>query len=593
MKYLKYICISITALCFANESLACWEPWYTANGYYMYRVKDVKPEPVLKVDANYPSSGRNCKAWQALTSKSIPLEDIYQVVYTMTLEEFEAVYDKKEITYKNRFTEWITKKDTAILDFLLLAKTNEYIRLTRNSRWYYPSMKIGARMTIEEVVDKSLQAKDARLRDRYLLQAVRALYTLSRYTECVDLWNSEVSLWPENNLMRQLIRPYVAGAEFHVNITSTEKAIDYFAQIGDVRSMLYCAGRGGELLSLSTIDALDLVCQYAPNIGYVAETLQSFVHSLEPTGEYAEKEPFEETTEVAKLYALCLKMGENKECDNPAMWYYTAAFLENLRGDMNKASYLLGLAEKSKSSEFISESVKVMRMYLDAKTQPYNSAYESRLFAQLKWLDSKIVKCIDDDVRTETACGYKLFCNRSYYYWNDMMRRILLAEICPRMVKGGNYTRALQLANMADNRLLGVVNRRARYDCYGRVSGFYTISQYRYSGNFNGHDYRNYFFEMIDSLGVNVAIKYVQNVQKPKSDFDRYLNSRGYTGGDYLNDIVGTQCLRNMRYKEAVAYLGKVSAAYKNHLNVSMRFDPFSIEQKKIKPVAEFRYDFA
>ena len=79
----------------------------------------------------------------------------------------------------------------------------------------------------------------------------------------------------------------------------------------------------------------------------------------------------------------------------------------------------------------------------------------------------------------------------------------------------------------------------------------------------------NSFFEMIDSLGVNAAIRYVQNVRKPVSKFDRYLNTRSYTNSDYLNDIVGTQCLRNMRYKEAVEYLGAVSGTYKSHLNIS------------------------
>ena len=59
-------------------------------------------------------------------------------------------------------------------------------------------------------------------------------------------------------------------------------------------------------------------------------------------------------------------------------------------------------------------------------------------------------------------------------------------------------------------------------------------------------------------------------VRKPVSELDRYLNTRGYIGSDYLNDIVGTQCLRNMRYKEAVEYLGAVSKAYQKHLNVYM-----------------------
>lgn len=126
---------------------------------------------------------------------------------------------------------------------------------------------------------------------------------------------------------------------------------------------------------------------------------------------------------------------------------------------------------------------------------PYDSYYENRLFTQLKWLDLKIQSNIDDKVRYETARGYMLFNCESYYYWNDMMRRILLAEVCPRMIKSGKTTRALQLANMADNRLLNLVNRHEIYDwSEDKVVHYYTMSSYRYSTNFNSHDYSNHFF---------------------------------------------------------------------------------------------------
>jgi hypothetical protein len=260
----------------------------------------------------------------------------------------------------------------------------------------------------------------------------------------------------------------------------------------------------------------------------------------------------------------------------------------------------LDLAEKSKSSDYIKESIQVFRIYLDAKLQPYNSAYEDRLFTQLKWLDSKICNNITEDVRRETAKGDMLVKGESYYYWNDMLRRILLAEVCPRMIKAGETTRALQLANMADNRLLNLVNKKELYDWVEvndeyeyKAVGSFTMSAYRYSIQYNEHDYRNHFFEMIDSLGVNAAIRYVENVQRPKSNFDQFLNARGYVGNDYLNDIVGTQCLRNMRYADAIKYLGAISEAYKNHHNVYMKFEPFCFDIKPIKMTSDFRYNFA
>ena len=207
-------------------------------------------------------------------------------------------------------------------------------------------------------------------------------------------------------------------------------------------------------------------------------------------------------------------MANNASCDDPAMWYYTAAFIMELKGDVVSASHLLGLAEKSKSSAFIADSVKVFRIYLDAKLLPYNAAYENKLFAQLKWLDAKVVSGIDDEVRRNTA---HIYTNKSHYYWSDMMRRILLVEVCPRMIKAGKTTRALQLANMADNRKLGLVDKIEIYDyvdvgdewVYQPVES-YTMEEYRYSYNDNLFDYNNSFFEMIDSLGANSAKRYLR-----------------------------------------------------------------------------------
>lgn len=595
MKLPKYIAISIALITVASEASACWGPWDTPDGCYMYRVSEPASVPSMNIKGCTPAIAQNCEEWQSLTSETIPLEDIYEVVYKMPLEEFEIMCYTREIIYTNKFAEWITKYDIAIMEFLLLAKTNEHIRVERNSRWYYPSMKVvGERMTIEEIAQKALETRDERLRDRYLLQAIRALFSLSRYEECIALWRDEVSHLPKDNLMRQLIYPYIAGAEFRVN--GSTRAMIYFAELGDISSMLYCAGRTGE--KLSVVDAIDLVCQYAPNSPYIAQTLQKYVRSIEPLGEYLCEDECSVDEDVEKLYSLCLQMANNASCDDPAMWYYTAAFIMDLKGDAVSASHLLGLAEKSKSSAFIADSVKVFRIYLDAKLLPYNAAYENKLFAQLKWLDAKVVSGIDDEVRRNTA---HIYTNKSHYYWSDMMRRILLVEVCPRMIKAGKTTRALQLANMADNRKLGLVDKIEIYDyvdvgdewVYQPVES-YTMEEYRYSYNDNMFDYNNSFFEMIDSLGVDVAVRYVDNVRSSKAEFDSYLNARSYTNSDYLDDIVGTQYLRNMRYREAVEYLGRVDKKYYRwHSNVYMDCDPFSIERREIKYKADFRYDFA
>lgn len=608
MKSLRYLLISVVALFITSGALACWSEWYGPKGYYMYRVYPLNSEPDVGIDGwCYPGAGRNCSGWQKLTSSTIPLKDIYDVVYKMSIEDFEKIYVNRKAKYDNKFVEWITKKDAAILDFLLLAKTNEHIRLKVNSRWYYPTMNIDARMSLEEVAERSLSAKDARLRDRYLLQAVRALFSMQRYEECVALWEGEVSKLPVDNQMRELIYPYIAGAEYRLG--RLDRAMECFAQIGDLESILFCANRAGEKLSMC--EALDLVYKYAPSSPYIAKTLQRKIRSIEPSGEVVEflgggyYEWLEERrqADVALLRPYCMEKALECQDENQAMWYYTVAFLSDMIGDIDKATKYLKLAEESKSTPYIAESIKVMRIYMDAKLSTYDSAYEAKLFEQLRWLDSMVANNITEEVRDLTTKGYRLNSGASYYYWNDMLRRIVLAEVCPRMMQNGMTTRALQLANMADNRLLSLVDRQDYYTCVLNERGYYdytdvdgsNMRQFRYAKNkHNMHDYSNHFFEMIDSLGLSDAKKYLQNVNAPKSDFDRYLNARGYTNGDYLNDIVGTHCLREMCYGEAVKYLSKVSNAYnRGHLNVEMRYNPFSVRRERVSHKYDTRLEFA
>ena len=566
MKSLRYLLISALALLATNEAFACWDYiCYEPRGYYMYRVYDSAPTPKMAIENGTPNVKANCLGWQKLTSESIPLEDIYKVVYSMSLSDFEKIYDNRNATFENKFAEWITKKDTAILDFLHLAKTNEYLRLRHASRWYYPTMKTGARMTLEEVANKALSATDARLRDRNLLQAIRALFSLNRFEECIALWNNEASKFPTDNLMRRLIQSYVAGSEFRFNNTS--RAMEYYAQAGDVRSLYYCAKKLGH--QITKVENLELICRYAPNSIHIVKTLQEYIREIEPSGSYWDHELKTTREERLKwLRPFCLKMARNRKVENPALWYYTAAFLSDLAGETATASSQLSLAEKATTNDYLSESIKVFRIYLDAKLSKYDSAYEAKLLGQLKWLDEKIANNINEEVIAITANEYSQDNGISYYYWNDMLRRILLAEVCPRMLKAGKSTRALQLANMADNRLSNLVGK------YGY-----------------GREFRNHFFEMADSLGATTVKQYVQNVCNPTSEYDRYLNERGYTNKDYLNDIVGTQSLREMRYDEAVKYLAKVSDSYRP--NVIMQFNPFSVAPKKIEESCDTRYEFA
>lgn len=93
------------------------------------------------------------------------------------------------------------------------------------------------------------------------------------------------------------------------------------------------------------------------------------------------------------------------------------------------------------------------------------------------------------------------------------------------------------------------------------------MTEYRASTEWNHYDYCNAYFHLLDTIGLDQVIAYRECVIHPRSAFDRFLNERGYIGMDYLGDIIGTQCLREMRYEEAVKYFELVSSSYQYTLN--------------------------
>ena len=604
MKLRKFLLISALFMFVLAEAFACYTPAYPPDELFMYRVCIPKPKENDDVVWVNPKSKENCLAWQSITSKKIPLKDIYEVVYKMTLEDFEKLYNRDSLNLDNKFSKWILTKDTSIVEFLWVAKTIEYVRSKVNSAWYYPTMDLGTTLSLEEALERALSSKkDDKLRDRYLLQAVRALVSLERYEDCMNLWIDEASKLPKENVMRQLIMPYIAGVEFRLK--ESGNWLKSFAQVGDVESIQYCSAKSGA--PLTKAQGFSLMCKNSPNNAQISELLQSFIRELERDsyeldfpysyGDYIRERYHKNYNEI---YSLSLEMIRDKRVKNKALWYYTLAFLSHLNNRYSDASCFLSKAENLVKDDFLEGSIKVLRIYVDAKFNKYDSAYEAKLFEQLRWLDDKIANNITKEVEEKVAEGtYDMQNGISFYYWNDMLRRIILSVVAPRMIEAGKPIRALQLANMADNRLFSLVNKYTFSDWKVNEKGEYifegekiwSLENYRHSTHFNCADFSNDFFTMIDTMGVGVARRYYLRTKNPQSEFDKFLNDRGYIADDYLCDIVGTQYLRKMHYSEALYYFKKVR--YRDHLNMSMTWDPFSEKRINYEKQGYFKLDFA
>lgn len=533
MKSIKYLFISIIVLFSVQEADACWDQEYELD-YDMYSVINEQSEIYLyNYDYKSTFSKLNCEEWQQLTSPEIPYDDVYKVVYVMSLDDFNQVYTEREKTYDNEFLEWITKKDTDILEYLKLAKVNENMRNKLNSRWYYPSMKCESEMMLDEIAEKAMTmaAQKPRLSDRYHLQALRAYFSMGQFDECLELWKKEGVKIPDGKVMKKMMMSYVIGIE--VRKGETGNLEEYCTEMLDFLTFRMWTHKFDSKYKdkfMSQLDFIEIALKNHPESENVFPVIQCIINGLEESYKINHDN---EKEMLNDLYALSKKQVNRTKGIVRAKWLYTCAELCRIKENYSQASAWLSKAETYKVPEYLEKSFMVMRVYLDSKTCPYSAAYEKKLFNKIKWLDSKNA---DDDLSF-----------------------LIVNELVPKLEKNNKHIRAMQL--------------------YNYMRGY--------------RSYNNHFFEKIDSMGAETAEKYVLNVRNSKNEFDRFLNDRSYTDADYLNDIVGTLYLRSMNYKKAMEYLGAVSESYKDSLHVKLECDPFEIDKTHKYYDNYFKYEFA
>ena len=599
MKSIKSLTVISLAL-FTTKAFACVEPSYEPSEYYLFRLTN-KQEWIHDTYNIYEHE--NCLLWQQQTLPCFSLEDIKEVVYRYKLETLEQLKEGffPQEAYGNDFAHWLkwTKNDE-VLDYLILAKTCEWLRLEHQSPWYYPSKCDPVQFSLGDVVETALSHNKGALAERYALQAVRAMISLRRYDECIKYWEETASHFPDG-LMRQMIEPYVAGAYYHIG--NIDKAKHMFAQLGDTNGLLLCENKGNK--SCNIVESMELIYETLPDCPRFKLTIQNLLGHFEPNLDWESLEESwhnaEEISNINQLEKLCDRVLNEGRATEPAIWAYTACYIAHLKGDDRKADQYLSIAEKTVKDESLRASVKVMRIYIDAKLCEYNKSYEQKLFDQLVWLQQQLEDHITCDVQERAGELTDLLRNTSFYYWNDAMRCILLGTVCPKMLEARKSSLALRLANMADYTLLNyigfVYDEFWDEDLELYTTDILTWDQYRAKCSFNWYDYRNNFASMMDTLTANQLADYVKSVEKPHTAFEQFLDAHAYVDMDYLNEILGTHYLREMRYAEAKQTLAKVSYAFFRQTNVYkeglLDYDPFSYRRVRWNHALDAKYQFA
>ena len=574
MRFLKFIVLSLSLLS-SPHALPCgWWPTHSGN-VLLYRIMPLDETDYgqyatvsssdSKLHAKVDYKTENLKLWQRQTSCTIRIADIERVVYHDDACYLQSLREQLslEAGEDNTFLQWIVNhRRTDILDFLILAKRNEEVRLSMNDPWYYDVKDSYHYRVLDEVVGQCRSYTQGPLSGRYALQLMRALCSLREYQACADYWD-DVKMRLPNDAIRKMAELRAAAALSKVG--RMEEAIDIYARYGDVASVR--AVNGGQI-----DNELEFVYEHCPNSPYLAEEVQKWLlcYGDDATENYFKDKqscPYFDLKGFNNLSDVAHRAVKEKKSKQLAMWYYALAALYDMKGELKEAKKCLQRGQNFQKDPFLRDSYRVMRIWLDAKTATYDEAYEHRLMTDLQWLCRKIRREVKPEFFKvfqyyDDFCGTHEDDNREIYqyvsntfYWNDALRRILYKVVCPRMHEAGKYVREIQLANLAENLLI-------------KTKG--------YAGE---------MFVIMDRLPYDATRKYYLRIFQPEDDFDRWLNSRGRTDRNYWCDILGTKCLRERRYAAATYYLRKVPVGFQQRLNVYeyMHRNPFSYDMETFR----------
>ncbi|MDU1890783.1 MAG: hypothetical protein E6767_08845 [Dysgonomonas sp.] len=612
MKSTRYIIISCVFILFNTLPLevnACWFPKYKPSEYYVFYTYEKKDINDYEPNRSYKL---NIAEWIDYTnSTDICYDDVKEVVYEYSPMQLNNMLKGDTTNYsKNSFLKYlIDKKDKEVIQYLILAKDCEVSRAIRNDEWWYPTKDDLEYRDMKDIIDRALAYKGKKLKIRYLLQAIRAAYTMQDYDLCLDLWEKYIKKTPRT-AVKSLCEEYIGGIYFKRGDYQT--AVEHYGNAVDVSDSFWWYINNK---SKSDIERLKVLYKYAPKSSELAVMVQKICREAE---EYANTMVFDDKDAWAEYHSddendyyyysgykgykknrerylslrdFALQVTSEKRTDNPAMWQYTAAFLTLLDGKPSLASQYAKRAEKMKGTSLIKNNIKVLDIMIDAITGNYDSKFEAQILPKLKWLDKMTANNLTEEVKTRYKeysrySDHGTFYNYSEYYYNDMMRKITLSIMSPRYLKKGQTVKTILLNGLASERMRMLTNyRKSRPDVNDE--------------NFWNSDFYTDVFIAMDTLSVDNVIAYKNKLYgKNKTPFERFLSDRCYKNKDYFNEIIGTKYMRIERFDKAVEYLSMVSQGYDSTLNIyhHFRYDPFTDIFRKFradKPIKNYKLNFA
>ncbi|MDE6085755.1 MAG: hypothetical protein K2G40_05070 [Muribaculaceae bacterium] len=473
----------------------------------------------------------NLKLWQSLTSTRIPLQDIEQVVYKDSRDKFDGLIGWEKNQTSNQMYAYINNSwDSEVMDFLLRAKSIEEKWAKKKSPWYFPSRR-DYRDEFDDFkydIERCKDYKGSRLKDRYALQVVRALFASRQYENCIEYFDSVFPQFPDDNLMKRMAQRYVAGCWSRLGDDS-ERVDSIFAMAGDV-------------WSLKNPRPVEFMLRHNPNAPQIMEYIRSTYNTPGYLGD---------VVPVAKAVL------NDKRVVNKGDWAYLLAYYYN--EFFNDAATARKYMNKALQEKFSTPELHDLARAYGIKIKA-NAGDVSNLLSDLKWLKTKCDVINPDGLE-----------------WVRRTDNIIYENCIPPLWRKKDYATAILLASYAN---LGTgVTMQPVDDKQWYSRRVQSIAEQRASEkDFNRYDYGSLSFQLMETLtSSQLAVVYSQMIQD--TPLYNFLRKDIRNDRDYYYELIGTLALREENYERALNYLSKVSNKYLRTTNIYkegyLNRDPF------------------
>lgn len=475
----------------------------------------------------------NLRLWQSLTSDRIPLADINEAVYKDNLTAFQdKAYDPSRSD--NLFYIYLYNSgDEEVTDFIGLAKHLEERWAKELSPWHYPADRQSEYATgdFSDLIDFCKSYDGDRLRDRYDMQIVRALFASRSYAECIAFSDSAFADVPPTNLMKRMAQRYVAGCWSRLG--DTRRADSIFAVTGDIRSI-----------------SADNRIAYMTRLNPGAPQFIDFI-----------RDNASDTVFMRRMRNMAEKIIKDRRVTNKGDWNFIMSYID---GEFNHEESsarekIYRAMRQSFSSDELKDLARSYKMKLDGRAGITHS-----LIADLKWMESKISVI-----------------NPQAEQWIRRCRNIIYVDWVPRLWEKGDYSTAILLCAYADNIAPSVQwqNSWTYSDEYYNPAPSVSIDEIRNSQHYiNPLDYGCLSFRLMESLTSRQLISVYDRIMSGKTLYS-FLRGKTRADRDYYYELIGTLALREENYSRAIEYLSKVSTRYLKTMNIDkggyLSLDPF------------------